>query len=53
MRARCALLLLLLALGACSTNSQDPLGVGGGTDALKQSPCVCGPLFFRHGQWVS
>jgi hypothetical protein len=53
MRARCALLLLLLALGACCANSQDPLGVGAGTDALKQSPCVCGPLFFRHGQWVS
>jgi hypothetical protein len=53
MRARCALLLLLLALSACGAKSQDPLGVGGGTDALKQSPCVCGPLFFRHGQWVS
>ena len=52
MRACCALM-LLLALGACGSNSQDPLGVGGGTDALKQSPCVCGPVFFRHGQWVS
>jgi hypothetical protein len=53
MRARCALLLLLLALSACGPKSQDPLGVGDGTDSLKQSPCVCGPLFFRHGQWLS
>ena len=51
MRVLCVV--LLLALSACSTKSQDPLGVGGSTDALKQSPCVCGPLFFRHGQWVS
>jgi len=52
MRARCALL-LLLALGACGSKSQDPLGVGNGTDALKQSPCVCGAPFYQHGKSVS
>ncbi|MDB5406362.1 MAG: hypothetical protein JWL84_1274 [Rhodospirillales bacterium] len=51
MRALCVL--LLLALGASSSPSQDPMGVGGGTDALKQSPCSCGPLFYRHGEWLS
>jgi hypothetical protein len=47
------LLGLAAALGACGSTDQDPLGVGRGTDALKQSPCACGAPFYRHGQWVS
>jgi hypothetical protein len=46
-------LLLLLALSGCGSLSQDPLGVGRGTDALKESPCVCGAPFYQHGRWVS
>jgi hypothetical protein len=46
-------LLLLLALAACGSLSEDPLGVGRGTDALKESPCVCGAPFYQHGKWVS
>ena len=42
----------LLALAACSGTGQDPIGVGGATDALKKSPCACGPLFYRHGAWI-
>jgi hypothetical protein len=51
MRVFC--LLLLLALGACGSISQDPLGVGRGTDALKESPCVCAAPFYQHGKLVS
>jgi hypothetical protein len=51
MRVMC--IVFVLALGACTSKSQVPLGVGGGTDSLKQSPCVCGPLFYQHGQWMS
>ncbi len=46
-------LLLLLALAGCGSLSQDPLGVGRGTDALKESPCVCGAPFYQHGKSVS
>jgi hypothetical protein len=51
MRTFCVL--LLLALAACSSSSQSPIGVGGATDALKKSPCACGPEFYRRGKWVS
>jgi hypothetical protein len=46
-------LLLLLALAGCGSLSQDPLGVGRGTDALKESPCVCAAPFYQHGKLVS
>lgn len=46
-------LLLLLALAGCGSLSQDPLGVGRGTDALKESPCVCDAPFYQHGKLVS
>jgi hypothetical protein len=49
-------LMALLALAACGTlglTSSDPIGIGSDTDALKKSPCACGPTFYRHGQWVS
>jgi hypothetical protein len=45
--------MLLLALAACSSSNQDPIGAGGATDALKKSPCACGPQFYRHGEWLS
>jgi hypothetical protein len=44
--------LVLLALAACSSDGQSPIGIGGATDALKKSPCACGPTFYRHGAWI-
>jgi hypothetical protein len=41
------------ALGACGSTSDDPLGVGRGSDALKESPCVCGAPFYLHGKLLS
>jgi len=49
---RTLLILMLLALAACSASTQNPIGTGGATDALKKSPCACGPIFYRHGEWV-
>jgi hypothetical protein len=51
MRALCVV--LLLALAACGSTGQDPIGIGQDTDALKKSPCACGEPFYRHGEWIS
>ena len=43
-------------LAACSDMQERPATIGTGTDDLKRSPCAsgaCGPVFYRHGQWVS
>jgi hypothetical protein len=53
---RAALLILALTLSGCAwmnANSEEPIGIGGATDDLKQSPCACGAPFYRHGQWLS
>lgn len=49
---RIFVLLLLLALAACGSTTQDPIGVGRATDALKKSPCACGPVFYRNGYFL-
>jgi hypothetical protein len=50
---RTVFLVMLLALAACSSSTHSPIGTGSATDALKRSPCACGPMFYRHGEWVS
>lgn len=52
---RLSLYCLLLCLSACSAMQEAPVGIGSGTDDLKQSPCaVCEKEpFFVNGRWVN
>jgi len=45
----------VLCLSACSSTQEAPVGIGSGTDDLKQSPCaVCEKEpFYHHGRWVN
>jgi len=45
----------LLSLSACSSTQEVPVGIGTGTDDLKQSPCAACEKepFFVNGRWVN
>lgn len=52
-------LLVLLCLSACSSVQEEPIGIGTGTDDLKQSPCAnCEGAdhdqepFYVNGHWM-
>lgn len=52
-RTLTAFLFLSFFTSGCSTIEEKPVGIGYDMDALKQSACPCGKVFYRNGVGVS
>jgi hypothetical protein len=54
-KTRALLYCSVLCLSACSSTQEAPVGIGSGTDDLKQSPCaVCEKEpFYSNGRWIN